>query len=127
MKKHGILNADLSYAIAKLGHKQIVFVVDAGMPLPADAPVVDLALVLGVPSFGQVLDALLSEIVVEGSTMASEAEGTVVERWLAERNLHPGQVSHDDLKTMLPRASLIVRTGEATPYANVALYCGVAF
>ncbi|WP_028707843.1 D-ribose pyranase [Propionicicella superfundia] len=127
MKRTGIWNADLSYHLAKLGHTQIVFVVDAGMPLPSGIPTVDLALVAGVPTLRQVLDALLAEIIVAQSTAARESSDTVVAEWFAGHGLTPELVSHQQLKAMLSQASLIVRTGEATPFANVALHCGVPF
>ncbi|NEE54639.1 D-ribose pyranase, partial [Streptomyces sp. SID8455] len=36
-------------------------------------------------------------------------------------------VPHDDLKARTAKARLVVRTGEARPYANVLLRCGVFF
>ena len=36
-------------------------------------------------------------------------------------------LSHDDFKAASRHARAIVRTGECTPYANLALYAGVAF
>jgi D-ribose pyranase len=36
-------------------------------------------------------------------------------------------ISHAELKVLSAEAKLFIRTGEATPYANVALYCGVPF
>ena len=44
MKKRGILNAQLSYLIAALGHKDLFMIGDAGMPIPEDVEVVDLVL-----------------------------------------------------------------------------------
>ena len=37
------------------------------------------------------------------------------------------QISHDAFKTRCAGARAIVRTGEATPHANVGLVAGVAF
>ena len=127
MKKSGIINAPLSGALATLGHGHLVVIADCGLPVPASAPVVDLSLVRGVPSFTAVLDAVLGEIVVEGALYALEAEGSDVEQWLEDRDLAPRRIPHDDLKGLLPTARLIIRTGEATPYANVILQCGVDF
>ena len=59
MKKHGILNAQLSGLIAALGHKDQFMIADAGMPIPKGVPIVDLVLVGGVPTFQQVMDAVL--------------------------------------------------------------------
>lgn len=36
-------------------------------------------------------------------------------------------VSHEKLKELSAGARLVVRTGEARPYANVLLRCGVFF
>jgi len=49
MKKHGILNPELSRAIAELGHNDMVLVGDAGMPIPEHVQRIDLSLVAGVP------------------------------------------------------------------------------
>lgn len=127
MRRTGVLNSDLAAGLARLGHGHLVAVVDCGTPLQRDARVVDLALVAGIPQFSQVLDAVLAEIVVEGSVAAQESAGTVVADWFAERGLSPELVSHEEFKSRLPDVTLVVRTGEATPWANVLLRCGVAF
>jgi D-ribose pyranase len=36
-------------------------------------------------------------------------------------------VAHDALKRLSRDARAVIRTGEATPYANVVLYAGVIF
>ena len=72
MKKRGILNAQLSYLIAALGHKDLFMIGDAGMPIPEDVEVVDLVLTAGVPTFKQVMDAVLEETCVEGYYLAHE-------------------------------------------------------
>ncbi|MEL3947329.1 MULTISPECIES: D-ribose pyranase [Streptomyces] len=131
MRKAGILNRHLSGALAELGHGDRVLVCDAGMPIPAGPRVVDLAFVAGVPSFAQVLDGLLAELVVEGGVAAREVReanpGTAA---LLERRFPGaalGLVPHQELKELSAGARLVVRTGEASPYANVLLTCGVFF
>lgn len=127
MKKTGILNAPLNAAIGRLGHGHLVVVADCGLPIPDGVPAVDLALVQGIPSFSDVLGALLDEIEVEGAIMAEEAGGTAVDSLLAQAGLQPETVTHEQFKALLPSVRLIVRTGEATPYANVMLRSGVTF
>lgn len=127
MKRTGILNADLNAALSRLGHGDIVLVGDCGMPAPVGVPVVDLALVHGVPRFEQVLDALLGEIVVERCVAASEARGTLADDWLTGRFDDIEYIGHTDLKALSGSARLFVRSGEATAYANAALVCGVPF
>ncbi|ATL31295.1 D-ribose pyranase [Streptomyces formicae] len=129
MKKSGILNRHLAGALAELGHGDTVLVCDAGMPIPAGPRVVDLAFRAGVPAFAEVLDGLLAELVVAGGTGAREAldANPAVARLLAERVPELDLVAHEELKRRSARARLVVRTGEARPYANVLLRCGVFF
>jgi D-ribose pyranase len=127
LKKNGILNGTINARLGTLGHGHLVMITDCGMPLPDSAAVVDLALVKGTPSFVEVLRAVIGEVEVEGSLVASEASGTVVEDAVRAEGLSPDIISHEQLKALLPAARLIIRTGEATPYANVALRCGVTF
>jgi D-ribose pyranase len=131
MKKHGILNASLSELIATLGHTDQLVVADCGLSVPADVPVVDLALVQGIPRFGEVLAALAAEIVVQRLTVAEEAVRHNPDALEAVRSAFPDvpldRVPHEQLKHELPVVKAVVRTGEATPFANVILECGVAF
>lgn len=128
MKKNGILNPALAAGLARLGHLDTVLITDCGTPIPRGVPLVDLSLVFGVPRFTDVLDALLGELAIESAVAAKECRGSVVEEWLTER-LPVGLafISHEGLKARVPDASLVVRTGEATPYANVLLTSSVPF
>ncbi|WP_327677238.1 D-ribose pyranase [Streptomyces sp. NBC_00467] len=129
MKKTGILNRHLAGALAELGHGDLVLVCDAGMPVPDGPRVVDLAFRAGIPSFADVLDGLLDELVIEGATAASEVTEANPEaaHLLAQRLPALDFITHDELKARSARARLVVRTGEARPYANVLLRCGVFF
>ncbi|BCT78075.1 D-ribose pyranase [Sinomonas cyclohexanicum] len=127
MKKHGILNGPLSGALATLGHGDLVVVADCGLPLPLNGPVVDLAVVPGVPTFTAVLDALLDELVLESALAADECRGGPVERWIRDRLPEADYIPHEQLKGLATVAKVLVRTGEATPYANIVLRSGVPF
>ena len=129
MKKSGILNRHLSGALAELGHGDGVLVCDVGMPIPDGPRVVDLAFRAGVPSFAEVVDGLLAELVVEGATAAHEVRDANPEaRALLEARFPALElVPHEELKSLSAGARLVVRTGEARPYANVLLHCGVFF
>lgn len=130
MRRSGILHADLSRQIGLLGHGDRVVIGDCGLPLPRTVPVVDLALRAGLLGFREVLDAVLPEIVVEAHVVAQECLGTDVEGWLTSRADLLGAretLSHEALKALLPSAAFAIRTGEATPYANVIVRCGVPF
>ncbi|MFC8866720.1 D-ribose pyranase [Streptomyces sp. NPDC057148] len=129
MKKVGILNRHLSGALAELGHGDGVLVCDAGMPISDGPRVVDLAFRAGVPSFAEVLGGLLDELVVEGATAAEEVRGANAEAAALLDGHFRGLelVPHERLKELSAGARLVVRTGEARPYANVLLRCGVFF
>ncbi|MFB6769098.1 D-ribose pyranase [Streptomyces sp. NPDC056337] len=128
MKRAGILNRHLAGALAELGHGDGVLVCDAGMPIPDGPRVVDLAFRAGVPSFAEVLDGLLAELVVEGAVAATEVrEANAGAAALLDGLPGLTLVPHERLKELSAGARLIVRTGEARPYANVLLRCGVFF
>lgn len=122
MKKQGLLNPELNRLIARLGHTDTFVIADCGLPIPAHIPVVDLALVFGIPRFGDVVRAALAEVCAEAVTLATESPADVRELFHS-----PRFVDHEELKTLVGQASFVVRTGEATPYANVIIHCGVPF
>lgn len=131
MKKQGILNAQLAGYIAALGHKDIFMVGDAGMPIPKNVPIVDLILTANVPTFRQVMDAILDETVVEGYILAEEIKDKNPELLGYIENkltgLEGSFIAHDELKKLSANVKFAVRTGEFTPYPNVILRAGVAF
>lgn len=129
MKRDGILNARLAYALARLGHTDRVVVCDVGLPIPTGPQVVDLAFRLGTPPFASVLSGLLEELVVEGATAAEEVKerNPNCHDLLLSRFPDLAFVPHEEIKRRTAGARLVVRTGEATPYSNVILHCGVPF
>lgn len=125
------MNRDLAAVLAGMGHTDSLCIADAGLPIPRGVPVVDLALVCGVPPFLHVLSAVLAELVVEHATVALEMRtaNPTVYRALREA-LGPvpvEEVPHGEFKTRTASARAVVRTGECTPYANVLLRSGVSF
>ncbi len=131
MKKRGIINDRLSLALAQLGHGDWIVVADAGLPIPREVPRIDLALVLGVPSFREVVQAIAGELVIQRLLVAAEMRDKNPEarRFLQEQfpDVPLEEVPHAEFKELVRRAKAVVRTGEATPYANVILEAGVVF
>jgi D-ribose pyranase len=133
MKKIGTLNRHLSRVIAEMGHADRLVVCDAGLPIPRGKRVVDLALRAGLPGFLDTLDVVLGELCVEGAVIADElvARGGPVCTGLVGRldGVATERVSHDAFKRLCAADDVVafVRTGEATPYANVILSSGVTF
>ena len=131
MKKRGILNAQLSYLLAALGHKDLFMIGDAGMHIPEGVEVVDLVLTAGVPTFKQVLDAVLDEVQVEGYYLAHEIKefNPELEEYI-KAGLPEAEVEympHEDLKKFSGKCRFAIRTGEFSPYPNVILRAGVVF
>ena len=62
MKKKGIINPDLAYALADLGHMDSFVICDMGFPIPKDAKRIDLSVVAGMPEFLPVLKLSLIHI-----------------------------------------------------------------
>ena len=133
MKKKGVLNPQLSRIIASMGHTDRLVVCDSGLPIPRSAEVVNLALTTNVPRFLETVRVVMEEMKIEKAVVARELVeqgGGTYEKLL---QLLPGvqmrQVSHEEFKKLIAGDGTIafVRTGEATPYANVILESGVTF
>ena len=74
MLKGGILNGQLLRVLGETGHKDLLLVSDAGMPLPKDVERVDLSLVPGIPAYTDVLQAVVDDIMVEKAFLAEEVK-----------------------------------------------------
>ncbi|PFZ14021.1 D-ribose pyranase [Bacillus pseudomycoides] len=131
MKKHGVLNSEIAAVLASLGHTDTIVIADCGLPIPDGVKRIDLAVELGKPSFLEVLQVVIDDMAVEKLTLAGEitinnAEvNREVEARLKEATFE--YVSHEQFKERTKQAKAVIRTGEATPYANVILHAGVIF
>jgi D-ribose pyranase len=130
MKRHGILNAQLSGAIATLGHTDLIMVVDAGFPIPPDANRVDLAIAENLPDLRTVLALIAAEVVVEGVVCAEDVvtNNPRLDDYLRETfpKAEFTTRSHADvLGELASKAKIIVRTGAFEPWGNIGLFCGV--
>ncbi|MCL4138406.1 UNVERIFIED_CONTAM: hypothetical protein GTU68_010056, partial [Idotea baltica] len=65
MKRTKLLNRHLSKLVASLGHLDEIVLADAGLPVPQNVGVIDLAVSPGVPGLFDVLDALADEMIIE--------------------------------------------------------------
>jgi D-ribose pyranase len=131
MKKTTLLQSDLSYVIATLGHLDTLVVGDAGLPIPDGTMRIDLALTQGVPGAVQTLKVVLDEMKVEKVILAEEVRERNTKFLADVQELLPDVsvefVSHAEFKTRTASARAVVRTGEFAPYANVILVSGVVF
>lgn len=130
MKKNGILNSSLAKLVDDLGHTDQVCIGDLGLPVPNHVQKIDLAVIPGKPSFQELIDVYLENVVVEKIILAEEIK-TVnpaqLETLLAKlgKEVQIEFVSHDELKQLNRSVKAIIRTGENTPYSNVILQSGV--
>ena len=131
MQKHGILNSKIAKVLADLGHTDRIMIADCGLPIPRDVERIDLALEFGVPSFLDVLRVVMDNMKVEQYLIASEMDSLNRPLFQEMQQLMgdiPGAyVTHGRLKEYSRDVKAIIRTGEATPYANVILQSGCIF
>jgi D-ribose pyranase len=133
MKKIGTLNTHLSRVIASMGHTDRLVICDSGLPIPRGKEVVDLALTAGIPRFLDALRVVLAELQVESAIIAEEMEARSNGLQAEVLALLPGvpvrRVPHETFKQLCSETGTVavVRTGEATPYANIILVSGVTF
>ena len=128
MKKHGMINRDIAAALAQFGHTDLLVIADCGLPIPRGVSCIDLSYQVGEPAFLTILDAVLADF---------EAEAAFIAQEITNHNPHIEQevmnkitveyITHEKLKDWSKQAKLIIRTGEATPYANIVLRSGVIF
>lgn len=130
MKRGQILNAELSHAIASMGHGDLMIVCDAGFPIPSSVWRVDLALVPDVPDLETVLTAISGAYIAERVAYAAEMAQNnpplldKVKRIFADAE--HSTLSHEEiLGGVASRAKVIVRTGAFDPWGNILLYSGV--
>lgn len=138
MKKTPLLNPELSYLVASLGHFDEITICDSGLPINDANQRIDLALTHGIPSFIDTVKVLLDEIHIIGVFLATEFEQVNPDLYypliklLKKQEVDGHQIaiqyiSHDAFKLQTLQSKAVVRTGECTPYANIIFQSGVVF
>ena len=129
MYKTGILNSDISTVLSQLGHTDCIMIADCGLPIPEGVKRIDLALKLGQPSFMDVYTEISKHMAIASATVAEEMQhhNSLLFENLKEDFSDFKTVSHDELKGQSHNVKAIIRTGEATPYANIILQSDVLF
>lgn len=129
MKKNGILNSEIAKVLTDLGHTDKIVIGDCGLPVPDHVHKIDLALKLGTPSFEEVYKEVINDMAVEKAVLANEIKenNETLNKMIAEDIADIEYVTHEEFKQLTHDAKAIIRTGEATPYANVILQSNVIF
>lgn len=135
MKKHGILNSEISSVLSHMGHTDLIAIGDCGLPIPEGIKKIDLALSLGNPGFMEVLKVVSDDMKIEKLILAEEMKEKNPEVLLEIQKLFADLedtpeisfITHNDLKERTKSCKAVIRTGEITPYANIILQAGCIF
>lgn len=131
MKRNGIINSEISKVLSYMRHTDLVCISDLGLPCPDDIKSIDLSLKLGLPSFIDVLSEIIKDIKIERIILAEEIKNNneeVYNKILSMfENISIEYVSHNNFKQKTSDCKAIIRTGEATPYANIILQSACIF
>jgi D-ribose pyranase len=126
MLQSGILHPQLLALLARLRHTNTLVIADSMFPWWPSLETVDLALVYGVPTVPQVLDAVLVNWKCGAAWMAEEFQqhnppAVQAEFTRAFRGAPLHYEPHLALKARVPKAIGLIRTGEQRLYTNVVL------
>ena len=133
MKRHGILNSDISRVLSYMGHTDRICIGDCGLPIPDETERIDLAVKFGVPTFMDVLKEVGDDMKIEKIVLAEEIKENnpkvlaEINEYFAWQEIEVEFVSHVGLKEMTKECKAVIRTGETTPYANIILQSGCIF
>ncbi|MCR8968457.1 D-ribose pyranase [Facklamia sp. 7083-14-GEN3] len=132
MKQHGILNSHISKVLSDMGHTDQLTIADCGLPIVQGTEKIDLAIRLGEPSFISVLKAVIDDMKIERIILAEEIKqhnpDLLVEiQQIFDSQIEIAFIDHESFKGQTAHSKAVIRTGEATPYANVILQSGVVF
>jgi D-ribose pyranase len=126
MKETGILNIEISDAIAHLGHMDELIICDAGFPIPVDIRTIDLSLKVNQPTTLEVLTEILQHFSVEKIVLAEETRKHSPTMFaqlvgLFDKNVAVETIPHADFKQRSRGVKAVVRTGDFTAYSNILL------
>ena len=133
MKRHGILNSDISRVLSYMGHTDCICIGDCGLPIPDETERIDLAVKFGVPTFMDVLKEVGNDVKIEKIVLAEEIKEhnpqvlAEITEYFKGQDVEVEYVSHVGLKQMTRECKAVIRTGETTPYANIILQSGCIF
>ena len=131
MKKSGVLNSDISRVLSYMWHTDTICISDCGLPCPDETELIDISLEKGVPDFVRVLKAVVNDMSVEKIFLAEEIRVKNPAVLKEIQTLLPGVrtdfMPHEEFKKKLLSCKAVVRSGEASPYANIILQSACIF
>lgn len=130
-RSNKILNVKLTAAVTGLRWGEAIVIADAGLPVPEGVETLDLSICAGKPVMEDILPLMKESLTVDRVIVASEMEKVNKEKFDYVKNLWPEQFETmgnlEWEETILPKAKLVVLTGETSPYGNVILVGGLDF
>lgn len=131
MKKSGPLNSSIAKAMSDLRHTDTLCIADCGLPCPPGVESIDITLKLGTPSFIDTLQTIAPDLGVEKITLAEEIQICNPAILDQIRSILPEVaiefVPHTIFKQLTQTCRAIIRSGEASPYANIILHAACIF
>jgi len=131
LKKNGILNSEVSRVLGYMRHTDTITIVDCGFPIPDGVECIDLSVKFGLPLFIDVLKEVYKDLEIELAIFANEIEdknpNLMNEAISILEDKEVKFIPHIDFKKLSSKSKVVIRTGEATPYANVILQSGCTF
>ena len=126
MKETGLLNIEISDAIAHLGHMDELIVCDAGFPIPVGVRAIDISLKDNQPTTPEVLAEILRHFSVEKIVLAEETQVHSPTQFarltgLFDKSVVVETIPHTDFKLRSRGVKAVVRTGDFTAYSNILL------
>lgn len=126
MKKSGILNGELMGILTDLRHGDGLVICDQGFPISKGCYTIDISLVSGIPTFKQVLKALLDEMrfaeyyIVDFMDEANPEYYKLVTEKLEKYDVKQ-KLSMEEFVEKTKEAKVVIRTGEPLPASNIYL------
>jgi D-ribose pyranase len=109
----------------------LICISDCGLPVPDNVEVIDLAIKEDLPTFLQVLDAILEDYKCEKYFLATEIKdnNVFIDNKIKSRlrDQPVEYISHIDFKAKVKDCKVVIRTGEMTPYSNIILQSACIF
>jgi len=129
MIRQGILNPLINSLLSRVRHTNMLVIADRGFPCWPGIETVDISLVDGIPTVLQVLEAIRPNFDIVQIYMAWEfrEENTPeAQERLAKATAGIALVfePYAEMKKRVPQAIGLIRTGDATQYANMILVSG---
>ena len=128
-----LLNSNLKYLLARMGHRDLLAVTDAGFNIPKDVETVDLALSQDIPTISQTLEVIKSEVPIEKITLAEEIKTQAPEILAEYKRIFPEVpiefIPHTpEFDNLVGTAKGAVRTGQYNYHApNCVLKIGCEY